>query len=91
VHAVQNGQRGANRALRVVLVRLRDPEGGHHGVAGELLDDPTVRRHAVRDALEVRLHAAPHDLGIGTRYERGGVDEIDEQDRGELAFHASSV
>ena len=88
VHAVQDGQRGANRALGVVLVRLRDPEGGHHGVAGELLDDPAVRGHAVRDAFEVRLDTAAHDLGIGARDERRRVDEIDEQDRCKLAFHA---
>ncbi len=37
-------ERGADRALGVVLVRLRDAERGHHGVAGELLDDPAVRR-----------------------------------------------
>ena len=91
VHAVQDREAGPNGALGVVLVRLRDPEGGHHSVAGELLDDPAVRGHAVRDALEVRLHAPPHDLGIGAGDERGRVDEIDEQDRGELAFHASSV
>ena len=88
MHAVEDGQRGANRALGVVLVRLRDPEGGHHGVAGELLDDPAVRGHAVRDALEVRLDTAAHDLRIGARDERRRVDEIDEQDRCKLAFHA---
>ena len=72
-------------------MRLRDPEGGHDGVAGELLDDPAVRDHAVRDAVEERLDTAAHDLRIRARDERGRVDEVDEQDRGELAFHASSV
>ena len=36
-------ERRASRALRVVLVRLRDTERGEHRVAGELLDDPAVR------------------------------------------------
>jgi len=91
VHAFEDPEPGANGALGVVLVRLRDAEGRHHGVAGELLDDAAVRGDAVRDALEVGLDTATHDLGIGTGDERRRVDEIDEQDRGELAFHASSV
>ena len=66
-------ERGANRALGVVLVRLRDPEGGHDRVAGELLDDPAVRDHAVRDAVEERLDTAAHDLRIGARDERRRV------------------
>ncbi len=64
VHAVQDGQRGADRALGVVLVRLRDPEGRHDGVAGELLDDAAVRGDAVRDVLEElsgRAGARPRD------------------------------
>ena len=81
----------ADSALGVVLVRLRDPEGGHDGVAGELLDDPAVRDHAVRDAVEERLDTAAHDLRIRARDERGRVDEVDEQDRGELAFHSPSL
>jgi hypothetical protein len=68
-------------------VRLRDAEGRHHRVAGELLDDPAVRGDAARDALEVRLHAPPHHLRVGAGDERRRVHEIDEQDRGELAFH----
>ena len=41
--------------------------------------------------VEERLDAAAHDLGIRAGDERGRVDEVDEQDRGELAFHASIV
>ena len=91
VDCVEDREPGADGALGVVLVRLRDPERGHDRVAGELLDDPAVRDHAVRDAVEVRLDTPPHDLGVGAGDERGRVDEVDEQDRGELAFHASSV
>ena len=38
------------RALGVVLVRARDAERGHDGVAGELLDGAAVRVDAARDA-----------------------------------------
>ena len=40
-------ERGSSGALRVVLVRLRDAEGGQHRVAGELLDDAPVHDDAV--------------------------------------------
>ena len=40
-------ERGSSGALRVVLVRLRDAEGGQHRVAGELLDDAPVHDNAV--------------------------------------------
>ena len=47
-----HGERRSRGSLRVVLVRLRDAERGHDGVAGELLDDAAVLRHALRDRLE---------------------------------------
>src|SRR5207247_1367295 len=68
---VENREPGANRALGIVLVCHRDAERGHHGVACELLDDPAVRGHAVRDAVEERLDTATHDLRIQTRYQPG--------------------
>jgi hypothetical protein len=37
-----DGQRGPHRPLRVVLVRGRGPEQGHHGVADELLHRPAI-------------------------------------------------
>ena len=49
VHLVEDRERRPDRALGVVLVRLRDAEGGQDGVAGELLDDAAVRLDAVRD------------------------------------------
>jgi len=84
---IEDGQARANGALRVVLVGLRDPERGHHRVACELLDDPAVRHHAVRDAVEEGLDTATHDLRIRTRHERGRVDEVHEENRCQLAFH----
>ena len=47
---------GADRALGVVLVGQRDAEGGHDGVAGELLDDAAVRaRCSARRASKKRV------------------------------------
>ena len=88
---VAHRQRRAHGPLGVVLVGLRDAEGRHDGVAGELLHDPAVGDHAMGDALEEGLDTAAHDLGIGAPYEGRRIHEVDEQDRGELAFHASSV
>ena len=84
-------ERRAKGALRVVLVRERDAERGHDGVAGELLDGAAVRHDAARDVVEVVVDALPDDLRIGARDESRGVDEIDEQDGRQLPFHASSL
>src|SRR5205814_8834433 len=61
------------------------------GVAGELLHGPAEAPDALGRALEVLRNAAPDDLRVRGRDERGRVEEIDEQDRGELAFHDSSL
>ena len=79
---------GADGALGVVLVRLRDAERGHDGVAGELLDDAAVRGDAVRDVLEERVDAPADDLGIARGDELGRADEIDEEHGRELPLHA---
>ena len=51
-HPLEDRERRPDGALGVVLVRQRHAEGGHDGVAGELLDDAAVRDDAVRDLLE---------------------------------------
>ena len=87
VDAVEDLERSADGALRVVLVRLRNAEGRHHGVARELLDRTAVALDAVRDAVEELRHAPAHDFRVARRDERRRVDEVDEQDRGEFSFH----
>ncbi len=87
VHGVAHRERRTHRALRVVLVRLRDAERRHDGIARELLHDPPVLRDARRDRLEELVHTAPHDLRISAGDEAGGVDDVDEQDGRELALH----
>ncbi len=51
-HGLPHRERRSRRALGVVLVSLLNAERGEDGVACELLHDPTVDRHAVRDGLE---------------------------------------
>ncbi len=91
VDGVEDRDCGANRALGVVLVRGRNPECRHDGVAGELLDDATVRRDALRDMLEEGVDAPANDLGVARGDKRGRADEIDEEHGRELAFHSVIV
>jgi len=86
-HGLEDPETGADRPLSVVLVRLRDAEGGEDGVPRELLDDTAVRGDAVGDAFEEAVDPAPHDLRVGAGDERRGPDEVDEEHRCELAFH----
>ena len=65
--AVERRERGADGALGVVLVLERHAEGGHHGVARELLHRPAVGDDAVRDLVEEAADAAAHDLRIDVR------------------------
>ena len=78
---------GARSSQRVVLVCLRNAEGGHHGIPRELLDDASVLDDARRDHLEECVDATADDLGVGARHQTGGVDDVDEQDGCELALH----
>ena len=90
VHFVHHGERRAQRALGVVLVRARHAERRHHRVAGELLDRAAVLLDAGRCLVEVLAHAPAHDLGIDGPDERGRVDQIDEEHGRELPFHPSN-
>ena len=87
VDRLEDRERGPHGALGVVLVRLRDAEGGHDRVARELLDVAAVRLDAARDLVEEPRHAPAHDLGIARGDERRRVDEVDEEDRCEFSFH----
>ena len=83
----ENGDRSPGGPLGVVLVRLRDTERSHHGIACELLHDTAVGGHALGYTLEVARHTTPHDLWIGTREELGGADQIDEENSRQLSLH----
>ena len=76
-------ERGARGAQRVVLVRDRDAERGHDGVACVLLDGAAVPRDRRRHGLEVALEDASERLGIERLRERHRLDDVDEEDRDE--------
>ena len=81
----------ANGPLGVVLVRERHAEGGHHRVAGELLDGASVRLDPARDDLEIAVHALTDDLRIRARDQARRVDEVCEEDGCDLALHVRIV
>ena len=63
------------------------PNASHDRISGELLHDAPVLDDARRNHLEERVDTTPHDLGVGCLHQTSGIDDVDEQDRRELAFH----
>ena len=72
--------------LRVVLMRRRNAENGHHRIADELLDRASspldLRRHRVVEAIEHRPD--PFGILIGCKLSR--PDEVREKNRRKLPF-----
>ena len=85
-NGVEDAQTRTNRALGVVAVRDRRAEHSHDGVADELLDHPAVVLDAVLGFAVVRLQHVADVLRVGLVGAGGRVDEVDEEDRDELAF-----
>ena len=77
-HRLQDAKAGPDGALRVVLVRDRRAEDGHHRVADELLHGAPVALDLLAEAREVRADAGADVLGVGLL--RGGseADEVAE-------------
>ena len=90
----QLGQRVAHLDRRttrpqcIVLVRLRDAEHRHHGVADELLDGAAVSLDDRLHLLEVACEQRPQRLGIGLLSQLGRAAEVAEQDGHRLADFA---
>ena len=91
VHGVEDRERRAEGALGVVLVRQRDAERGHDRVAGELLDDAAVRTMQCETWSKKRVTRRRTTSGSLRGDERGRVDEVDEEDGCELAFHSCTI
>ncbi len=75
---------GAKGPERVVLVQLRDPEDGHHGVAGELLDRAAVALENRPPLLEQPPDPGTQCFGVDRLAERGRADEVAEEDGDDL-------
>ena len=85
-HALREGrealvrrERRPQRSLRIVLVRLRDPEDGQERVADEFLGRPAELLHlGVQEGEQLALQRADI-LRIEPLPERGGAGEVGEQ------------
>ena len=81
-------QRGAHRALGVVLVGDRRAEQRQDPVAEDLVDPPAERRDVVDQQLEARVDQSLHLLGIAVLGQRGEPDEVGEQHGDDAPFLA---
>ena len=61
---VEDAQPRTNRALRIVLVRDRSAEDGHHRVSDELLDRPAEVLDVRAQALVIRADPCANVLGV---------------------------
>ena len=86
MHGIDELERGTDGPLGVVLVRDRRAPQGHHRVADELLDDPTVTLHHLAREIEVAGQQLTDVLGVAALGHRGEADQIGEQDRDEAAL-----
>ena len=81
---VTDCERGADGALRVVLVRHRRAEDGHHRVADELLHRAAEALELVAQPGVVGTEQRPHLLRIHLLGARREADEIGEEDGDDL-------
>jgi hypothetical protein len=84
--SLQHPKAGPDRPLRIVAVRDRRAEDGHHRIADELLDDAAVLLDARLYLRVVELERVADVLRVGAVRPRRELDEIDEEDRDELAL-----
>jgi hypothetical protein len=83
---VEHPEAGPHGALRVVAMRNRGAEDGHHRVANELL-------HHAAKRFDLRLHPSvirdqhgPNILRVGLIRAQGEIDQVDKQHRDNLAL-----
>jgi hypothetical protein len=77
--------RGAHRADRVVLGHARHAEGAHHAVAEQLHHAAAVGLDRRAHRAVVAVHEAAHGLRVEPLVQRGGADQVGEDDRDDLA------
>ncbi len=81
VHGLLHGQAGPDRALRIVLVRHRRAEDGHHVVADVLVHGAAVALDLAAEAHQRTVHQGLHRLGIHALRHRRVARQIGEYDR----------
>ena len=77
-HRLADRESGADGALRIVAVRGRSAEDGHHRVADELLDDAAEGLDLRPHRLVVRAEDRPHVLRVELFGAGREADEVDE-------------
>ena len=89
----RRSMRSAARSARarVVLVRGRHAEGGHHRVADELLDGAALGLDLLAHRLKYASHHLAEPLRIEPFAEGGRPGDVGEQDRDELALLAGAI
>ena len=85
---LEHPQARAHSSLRVVAVRHRSPEHGHHRVPDELLDNSAIGLDPLAGDRVVRAQGVSDVLGIRVVRRGGEPLEVDEQDRDELPLLA---
>ena len=83
---LERAQRRADSALRVVLVRDRRTEDGHHRVADELLDRAAEPLDFLLRVQVILAQPRANVLGVRGLGGRREADEIDEEDGDDLAL-----
>ncbi len=89
LHPVADRERGADRALGIVLVGDRSAEERHDRVPDELLDGAAVPLELAAQVRVVGLEHGAHILGIHLLGPARESDEVCEQHRHDLALLAS--
>ena len=85
-HACADREARSDRAQRVVLVDVRQPEDRHDGVADELLRPPAQVLQLLCGGGEELPEDLPRSLGVEALREAGGIDEVGEEHRDDLAL-----
>ncbi len=88
LETVLHRQRATQRPGRIVLVRAGNAEQRHHGVADELLHDPTLGLDGRPHLVEEGVHDGRQFFRIELLAHRGTADTIGEEHRHDLALIA---
>jgi len=87
--ALPHLQRGPAGTQCIVLVRNRDAEHGHDGIADELLNRASVSLDSLLHALEVAGEQRAQGLRVSRLPQRRGADDVAEEDGYDFALQTA--
>ena len=88
---LEHVERSAQGAGGIILVRVRDAERSHHGIADELLDRSAFGLDLCAHRREECVHDLAHPFGIQPLAKGRRARDVGEQDRHELALAPPSL